>query len=213
MKAGLVVLSALVLVAGAAAAAGPAVQLTKSGNARAKSALMMLADLGEGWGATATRPTPPVLTCRGHSPSFAGIVEKGVASSPTFSLSSTGPFIVQQTSVYASPAQTSAAWRRAVGPALASCAAQTLEGLVSKGIRVEIVSRKPLRVTKTTPHTAAYRLVATLVSQKQTLKEFFDVIYVSRGHALSSVTLSSFDKPVPAFVENAVAKLVAARST
>jgi hypothetical protein len=210
VKVALVAALALVLAAGATAA-GPSVKVTSAGTADAKASLLTLTDLGKGWTGKATAASAPILSCTGYTPSFTGVVETGVASSPTFAASTSGPFLVEQTSVFASAGQASKVWQRAVRPGLLGCAAQTLGTLAAKGIHVTIVARQPLQLAKPTPHTAAYRVVGKLKTTKQTLTAYLDVVYVSRGASLTAITFSSFVKPVPTAVEVAIAKLVAHR--
>jgi hypothetical protein len=201
---------ALVL-AGAAAASEPTQKHTKAGTAAAKATLLQAGDLGSGWTAKNAGASSPTFTCRGYAPKLSDIVETGSATSPDFSAGGAGPFIVQETGVYASPAQAAALWRRAVKPGLAKCAEQTLETVSAQGIKVTNGKSGVLPIAKVVPHTAGYRVVATLKSKTQSLKTYFDVIVISHGATVAEVTLSSFVHPVPAKVENALATLVARR--
>jgi hypothetical protein len=197
--------------AGAADRSAPAVRETAAGTAAARASLLTRGDLGTGWTASATRPSGLLVSCSGHRPSGAGIVETGDASSPTFAAGKVGPFIVQVTSVYASDAQASAYWRRAVTAGLVGCARQSLQTITARGIRVKVLSQGDLPVANVAPMTAAYRVVATLSSPaERALKTYVDWILVGRGRELTEIMISSFQLP-PADFENALAVIANAR--
>ena len=75
-------------------------------------------------------------------------------------------------------------------------------------VKVKITRQGALTLTKPTPLTSAFRVVATL-GATQTL--YFDVILVGSGKTLAEITLSSFRAAIPAKVEAALAALVARR--
>jgi hypothetical protein len=197
--------------AGAAGAPGPAVRQTRAGTAAAQASLLTRKDLGAGWTATATRASGLLVSCSGHRPSGAGVVETGNASSPTFAAGRVGPFIVQVTSVYASAAQASTYWRRAVTAGLVACARQSLQTISARGIRVRVLSQGALPLAKVAPMTAGYRVVASLSSAaERDLKTYVDWILVGRGRALTEIMISSFAQP-PADFEHALALIADAR--
>jgi hypothetical protein len=176
-----------------ASAAGPAVKHTAAGTAAAKMSLLTLKDLGNGWTSKPDKTSGIQVSCTGYQPSGTGIVETGVASSPSFAGSSAGPFVVQQTSVYATAAQASVYWKRAVTTGLLACLKQSLSGIASQGINVKIASAKALTVPKITSMTAGYRVVATLDSAKQkNLKTYLDWILVGHGKTVTEIVISSF---------------------
>ena len=76
------------------------------------------------------------LTCQVMQPNGKGIVETGAASSPSFSSTTAGPFVQQNSSVFATAGQANTWWRRAVTPSLLTCAAQTIDALAAKGVKV-----------------------------------------------------------------------------
>jgi hypothetical protein len=194
-----------VLLAIALAAGTPAVHHTSAGNKAAQASLLVLKDLGKGWTAAATRQQGAALTCTGHAPSAKGIVETGAASSPAFSATQSGPFVQQNTSVYASTAQASTWWKRTVTPSFVTCAEGTFEALRAKGVKVALVSRGKLSISTALQHTAGYRVVAKANGRKL----YFDLIVLGSGRTLTAVTVSSFLQPVPARYEQALATLVA----
>jgi hypothetical protein len=197
-----------VLLAIVLAAATPAVHHTSAGTKAARASLLKPADLGKGWtAAAAPRQQGVPLTCTGHDPSAKGIVETGAASSPAFSATQAGPFVQQNTSVFASAAEAGTWWRRAVTPTLVRCAAGTFAALRARGVKVSVVSQSTLPVSTGLPHTAAFRVVAKANGKKL----YFDLIVLGSGRAITGVTVSSFLQPVPAKYERALAVLIARR--
>jgi hypothetical protein len=196
-----------------ASAVGPVAKHTAAGNSAAKTSLLTLRDLGKAWTSKPTATSGLHFSCRGWSPSATGIVETGVASSPAFSASTVGPFVSQQTSVYGSSKQASTLWNRAIQPGLIACVVQSVQSISAQGVTVKITSKGPLQINKAAKLTTAYRVTATLSSAKVKYKRtlYFDVILVGNGNTVSEITLSSLLKPVPASVENALAKLVSNR--
>lgn len=195
------VLLAIVLAAGT-----PAVHHSAAGTSAARSSLLALKDLGKGWtAAAATKQQGVALTCAGHSPSAKGVVETGAASSPAFSATQAGPFVQQNTSVYASTAQATAWWKRVVTPSLVTCAAGTFDALRAKGVKVTLVSRGKLTLSSALTRTAGYRVVANANGKKL----YFDLIVLGSGRTITAVTVSSFVQPVPATYERALATVIA----
>ena len=192
---------------GVATAAGPAAKHRASGTAAAQASLLTLADLGKGWTSKAGTTSGIQVRCSGYQPSGKGIVETGVASTPTYAASTAGPFVVQETSEYATAAQASAYWKKAVTAGLVACAKQSLSGLASQGIKLKVVSAGPLAIAKVEPMTAGYRVVATLSSATQkNLKTYLDWIFVGHGAGVTQIVVSSF-QPLPVKYERALAVL------
>ena len=193
-------LLAIVLAAGT-----PAAHHTSAGTKSAQTSLLALKDLGKGWTAAPPAAQQGVpLTCRGHSPSARGIVETGAASSPAFSAAQTGPFVQQNTSVYASTAQADTWWKRTVTPSFVTCASGTVAALRAKGVKVALLSQGKLSISTALPHTSGYRVVATANGKKL----YFDLIVLGTGRTITAVTISSFLQPVPAKYEQALARIV-----
>ena len=194
-----------VLLAILLATGSPALHHTKAGTKTAQASLLELADLGKGWSAAAvTRQQGVPLTCTGHDPSARGIVEAGAASSPAFSVAQTGPFVQQNTSVFATTGEANTWWRRAVTPSLVRCAAGTFAALRARGVKVSVVSQGTLPISTALPHSAAYRVVAKANGKKL----YFDLIVLGSGRTITGLTISSFIQPVPAKYERALAVLV-----
>lgn len=211
MKLAFAVLAAGVLATPAAAAA-PAAQHTKAGTVAAKASLLTNADLGKAWTAGATGTPGLHLACSGWSPSGQGIVETGAAGTPSFANTQVGPFIQQTTSVYGSPKQASTYWARAVQPGLVACVVQTVKAVEAQGIKVKVLSKGSLPVSRVSSLIAGYRVVANLTSPGKTPRKlYFDVVLVGKGNTLSELSMTSFVSPIPAKVENALAQVVASR--
>jgi hypothetical protein len=197
-----------VLLAILLAAGTPAAHHTSAGTKAAQAALLRLADFGKGWtSAAATSQQGVRFSCRGHAPNAKGIVETGAASSPAFSAAATGPFVQQNVSVYATPAQANAWWGRAVTPSLATCVAETFAALAARGIKVSVLSKGTLALSTGLRRTAAYRVVASASGRKI----YFDVIVLGAGRTITDLIVSSFLQPLPGKVERALATLVVAK--
>lgn len=198
-----------VLLAIVFAAVTPAMKHTTADMTTAKASLVKVADFGKGWTGQASPQTGVMLSCSGHSVSGAGIVETGAASSPNISSNVPGTFVSQNTSVYATSAEATTYWQRAVTPGLVTCVAQTLEALRSRGINVTITSQGKLRLSTALAHAAAYRVVATVGKNKLTY--YLDVIVLGEGRAITSLTITSIQAPTSAKVENALASIITSR--
>jgi len=202
------------LLAASAAAAGPAFDRTSAGDAAATASLLTKVDLParDGWNVVAQGTNSGFgFSCDGWDPSSKGITEIGAASSPDYSVPGVdGVQVLQMTNVYATAAQASTLWTRAVRSGFTRCVAETLEGVARQGIDVRLLSEGPLPVEKVAPMTAGYRVVADLYYPKTlTTKEtYFDVIVVGRAGTLSEITLSSFGVAVPPKVEYALTLIV-----
>jgi len=179
-------------------------KLTTADTKIAQSSLLAASDLGKGWTATKSTQRGVSFDCSGYHPNGAGIVETGAAASPNLSYGKTGPFITQETSVYATAKQANTYWQRGVKPGLVTCATQTVEQLRSKGVKVTITKETTLALKTALQHTAGYRVVAK--ANKLTL--YFDVILLGNGRLITSVALSSFQSAPPASVEESLARLV-----
>ena len=193
------------LLAIALVVAAPVAHHTSAGMQTARAALLTARDFGKGWTSVPSGQRGVVLSCRGHTPSAKGIVETGAAAAPAFSAAQTGPFVEQNASVYATAAQASTWWRRAVTPSLSTCAVGDLAALAAKGVKVTLVSAGKLPITTSAAHTAAFRIAATANGKKL----YLDVIVLGAGATITDVTISSFITPVPAKTEQALAAVVA----
>jgi len=202
------------VLAASAAAAVPAFNRTAAGDAAATASLLTSKDLStsDGWSAVAQGTHAGfTFSCNGWNPSAAGITQIGAASSPDFSAGGVQDVqVFQLTDVYATAAQASTLWDRAVRSGLTHCVVDTLESVTQRGLDVRLLRSGPLRVKAVGSMTAGYRVVAELYypSTKKTLETYFDVILVGRAGTLSEITLSSFRAAVPPEIEYALASIV-----
>jgi hypothetical protein len=205
----LLAIVAVGVLAAPASAAAPKVRLTTAGDAAARKTLLTAKLLGSGWTALTPVTEGVDLSCKGDTTSGAGIEEVGAAEQPDLKGGTAGPIISQMTSVYATTAQASVLWRRAVTPKLVTCVRESLQAVSAKGIKTKILSQGVLKLTAAPASSAAYRIVADLVSKTQTLKTYFDVVLIRHGKTISELTIATFDAPVtPASAEGALATLV-----
>jgi hypothetical protein len=204
---------AVAAVCAGTAAAAPRPAHTSEGTKLAQSALLKVGDFGSGWTADpATGPSTGLnFSCPGFAPRQGDIVEIGAATSPKFNGSTVGPFVVQKTSVYATPKAASTLWNRGVKPKLIDCVAQSLDALKSRGVGVSINSQERLSLGRVIgDRSAAYRVVATLTG-KQRFKTYFDVVLVGKGRVITELTISTFQKAAPLKWEVALATIAARR--
>jgi hypothetical protein len=198
-----------VLLAILLAAAAPAMHHKSADMKTARASLVTAADLGKGWTGKASPQEGATFGCNGYRPSGAGIVETGGASSAALTYDTTGPFVLQKTSVYASAGQANTYWQRAVRPGLIACAVQTLEQVTTRGIKLTITAKGTLPFSSSLSHTAAYRVVGTLESGKNKIVNYFDVIVLGQGKTITAITISSFKFAPPKSFERIVARIVA----
>jgi len=210
----LFVLIAAGVLAGAAAAANvPRAAHTDAGTKAADATLLRLSDLGSGWTAQEQKGSTVGVNfaCTAFNPRQRDLTEIGTASSPNFKVGDIGPFVVQKTSVFRSPAMVRTLWRRAVKPRLADCVAQTLQALGSRGVKVRVTSRSTLGLGAYADRSAAYRVVATLTTKERRLKTFFDVILLASGPKVTQITVSQFQKAPALKWEQGLAGIAARR--
>jgi hypothetical protein len=204
--------AALTAGAAAAASAPPRAEHTSAGTKLAQASLLRVGDFGKGWTQTANGSSSGLnLSCSGFTPKQNDLVEIGTATSPNFKGSTVGPFVVQKTSVYATPKTAATLWKRTVKPRLADCVAQSLQALTTRGVSVSITSRSTIPLGALADRSATYRIVATLTTNKQRLKTYFDVLLLAGSRTISELTVSQFQKPPPLKWELALAKIAARR--
>lgn len=213
MKLALVVTAAAICVATAAAATGPPrARHTAAGTKLAQSSLLRVGDFGNTWTQSPNAASPGLdLSCPGYTPKQGDLIEIGTATSPNFKGGNVGPFVLQKTSVYATPQTAATLWQRSVKPGLVECVAQSLEALKSKGVGVTISSRETVPLGAVGDRSASYRVVATLTTKQQRLQTYFDVLLLGSGKTITEVTVSQFQKPPPLKWEIALAKIAARR--
>ena len=200
-----------VLLAILLATAAPAMKHTGADTKLAQASLVKAADFGNGWTGKSSPQEGATFGCNGFQPNGAGIVETGAATSPSITYDTTGPFILQKTSVYATAGEAKTYWQRAVTPGLVTCAVQTLQAVEARGVKVAITSQGKLPFSTSLPQTSAYRVVGRLTSANNKVTNYFDVIILGEGRAITVITVSSFKAAPPAAFERALARLVITR--
>jgi hypothetical protein len=183
---------------------------TPAGMATAKRALVRPADLGAGWKATAKPKKVGQLTCGSASPTVAGAVEIGSAASPTYSAGIAGPFVTQETYVYATVTAAQRFWQHAVGKQTLACVAKGVTGASTKDVTFTVTHTAPLPAPAGAD-SAAYRVLGQAHTQAQKVTVYVDVVLVRRGNAIAEVSFSSFATPFSRGMELRIARTAAAR--
>lgn len=199
--------AAFALVLAAAAAAAP----TGAGNALARSALLVRADLGHGWGSQSAPAKVPPLTCSGFKPSLNGVVESGAAASRTFAQTTSGPFVSSITYVYKTAAQAAEVWHRAITPKLLTCVAGSLIAGSGHGVKFTVNGKHMVSLPAIAAGTRGYRVVGTASSTDQQISVYLDVIVLERGRMLAALSYSNFSFPAVRSLELRLARKVAGR--
>jgi hypothetical protein len=213
MRLVLALLAAGVLAATASAAAVPRVEHTSAGMKAASSSLLHMADLGTGWTATpATSNVGVRVNCAGFRPKQSDLVEAGSAESPSFKRGAVGPYVVQRTSVYATPAHAKTFWDRAVKPAVLNCLVADLRrGFARQGGSIAVTSQQPLSLAGLRDRAAAYRVVTTVVTKTNRLKLYYDVVLIGKGRSVTLLTLTQWQAPIDDELEQRLSRAAARR--
>ena len=211
------VLAALVValaVAPLAEAVGePKQAITKADQARARSVLLQRGDLGAGF--VATRQTDSELPddpkCRSLRESDLTIT--GDASSPDFTLQTTGALVTvgSTAQVYRTVREANASWARGTSSQAATCLAALVRRSAGTGQRIEVVSSKIVAFPKLAPKTVAFRLVARLTAGATTATVYFDAVVVQRGRIQTGIVFTSVGRPIPRSEATTLARVVAKR--
>jgi hypothetical protein len=194
----LVLIAALLAVAGVAAAAGskdPKKVLTKAGQAQARAINVHSGDLtGTGWKsspATSNKGSTP--KCSYYDPDQSDLTENGDLDSPTFSAPN-GSEVSSSTGVFLSSAQASTAFKRVVQPDLPRCLAELL--VKGGGGKIAVVSSKALAFPSYGSRSAAYRISATYKNGGTKVPVILDVVAATKGKVDVAVF---FTAPLRAF--------------
>lgn len=203
---------ACVLAATASAATGdPKQRHTPAGELAAGKVLVRTADLGKGWKATPQAASTSASVCKGLRPNLSDLVEAGYAQSPLFTLGQLAT-VTQSVRVFATKAQTGTAWLRTDSLGLVLCLEKQLKAATFKNATVLPAGQFRLDFGKLTQHTDGFRVVAA-VSPKDDppFKVYADVLLLSRGRTLTTVTFLGFLQPVNDALERRIARTLAAR--
>ena len=205
-----VALLALIATGAALAAKGdPRKHHTAADQAKAKSIVVRLSDLGAGWTGKKSPNSGGHLHCKGFEPDESALVETGKANSLDFSKGL--QFVSSNAALYATAAQAQTAWNLVVQPGLLTCLKALFEqGGSSGGATTTVKSQGPLAFPKLAARTAAYRIVFQTKSGSQTLSGDLDVVLLGAGRIDTAMLLLSVGVPHTA-LEQHLAGVVAAR--
>jgi hypothetical protein len=199
-------LAALVVVA-----ATPGVHHTPAGMSAAHRSLIVRADLGPGWKAGATPKKPGALACRAPT-SVKSVVETGVAVSPTYSASGSGPFVSGSAFVYDTAAGAARFFEQIAKPNALYCLAQSIAtGKSTAGVTFVVTRRQTLSAPRVGVSAAAYRVVGRATTTAQKVTVYADVILLQRGSRIVELSFASFLAPVPPATETRIARAAASR--
>jgi hypothetical protein len=191
----------------ASAGAGEAKRrLTAADERRADAMLLRPADLATGFRREPERADPE-LSCAALDES--DLIVTGDADA-LYTLSSADLFVRVGSSatLYRTPREATASWRRGTSAAGLACLRRELAKSAAKeGLRVSSLRRLP--VSGLAPRTFVVRIV--LVSDRLPVPFTYDVVVLGRGRALAAVGVLSLGAPVPARQRDGFARLVSAR--
>jgi hypothetical protein len=187
--------------------------ITKADQAKARSVVLRLADLGAGFVARSNGPDglPPGVRCGPLSESDLTIT--GDAESPDFTLNRPGTLLTVGSSaqVYRTLREANASWARSLKPAALTCIGDIVRKAGGKGQTVKVLSVKRLAFPQVSEKTMAFRVVARVTSGATAVKVYFDAIILQQGRVQAGIVVTSALQPVGSTDEAALAGLVAAR--
>ena len=173
----------LALPAVALAAAGdPKEAFTPADKAKAKSMVLVRADLAAGWKRTSTPDSGDDLSCPGFDPDLSDLTLSGESESEFEHPG--GAYVAAFASVYRTDANARTGFARVAKPALARCLAHFFEeGVVEEGGTVTITKQVKVSFPKIAPRVAAYRVVCRVGTpgSAQTVPFAVDMIMLGRG--------------------------------
>jgi hypothetical protein len=201
---------ALALHVGSAAAANPPKTThTAKGMAAARHLLVTIRAFPAGWTTAAAANGFSGLTCPVFTPSTKGVVERGVAASPSYRAAAAGPFANQSAYVYATAAQASLFWRRVATPGVARCVAQSVTQASTANVQFKVIGRRAIAAPSLAARTAAYRIIASVTTPGQTATAYVDLILIGRGRAISALGFWGVNDPVSHALEARIARAAA----
>jgi hypothetical protein len=166
----------------------------------ARSVLIQVSDLGEGWGSSPLRGKEKQITCGKRWVDESDLVETGEASSRVFTRSGQGFYVAvySGTTVFRTEAMANASWTRAVRPGLARCLGVFYRQTVSQpGARATLRSAEQIGPgARIAPRTAAFRLVYTVQIQGRLVPAYVDIVLLQRGRVQTSLLTIGFGAPL-----------------
>jgi hypothetical protein len=189
------------------------IQLTKAGQAAARSAVLTRADLGtsQGWTGGAKKPSlssePP---CANFNPKQSDLVLIGAAETVW---KNSGLQFDSEAQVLKTPTMVGLDWQRTVlAPQVEPC----LRGALSKqvGNNAHLVSFGRLAFPKVATYTRAYRALVDVNSGSGKVRVLFDVVLAGRGRTEVTLTTSApyAAEAVVSPAEVRLARLLASRA-
>ncbi len=187
--------------------------ITKADQAKARTVVLRLADLGAGFVARPNGPDelPPGVRCGPLSESDLTIT--GDAESPDFTLNRPGALLTVGSSaqIYRTLREANASWARSQTPAALTCFGDVVRKAGGKGQRVDVLSVKRLAFPRVSEKTMAFRVVARVSSGGVVVKVYFDAIILQQGRIQAGLVLTSALQPVGRTDQAALAGVIASR--
>jgi len=210
-----VVLVALLVVAGAAAAANPRLPkkvIIAAVQAKAKAINVHLADLPKGdWTAKPPSPDSGTPQCSYYKPDQHDLTENGNASSPEFT-TPTASFISSSTSIFKTAAQGRTAYKRVVQPKLPQCLAEIFRKGVGKAGKITNLTAVTQPFPKLGERSNAYRISGIFSNASGQISIYLDVVVFNRGKVDTVIFFAGIGRAFLDPIEQSVAGKVAARA-
>lgn len=211
MKRSVVAAALLACLLSASVAAALQVKHSRADTALARRALLATGDLDPGWTASGKPGGAPALTCDRFNPSLGGVVESGAVASPRFEQGSSGPFLSQSVYVYATRSQAMIVANKVIRPRLIDCLAESVTRGSGRGVRFTVRSKEPIALPRFGDRDAGYRVVADETSPGQSATAVVDLLMLARGRAVTAISVSGFDQPLPRATEVRLVRAAADR--
>jgi hypothetical protein len=170
--------------------------------------LLTAHDFPSSWTAAPPAKTQPVLTCIASA--RAPVKAAAVASSPSFSASTSGPFVRQTAWIYRTGAQATNVWKLAA-PQLRRCMVEAVKSGSTSSVTFTVKHVATLALPKLAPRIVGYRVVATATSTGQTVDTYYDLIVLARGTGITELSLARLSSPVERSLELRLARVTAQR--
>ncbi|HZO62495.1 MAG TPA: hypothetical protein VFB35_05885 [Gaiellaceae bacterium] len=190
----------------------PQKRLTAADTQLARRVLLARGELGAG-GWRPGRGSATGQACgivRRVQPRLSDLVETADVSGPLFT-SERAEAVAQTVRVFATPGQAAVAWTRTVNTHLVICMEEQVEGSSSMGAPVSVTDWRALTLPHVTQRVAGFRVTALATAGKTRSNVYLDVILLAQGRAMTTITFSSVQRPVPAAYETQLVRTVAGR--
>jgi hypothetical protein len=179
------------LATGAAASSPPnreQVRYNPADQAAARAAILRRGDLGSGWTGGVRKPDPPsVINCPGYKPKQTDLVLTGAAEA----LFQRAGFILQSDAqVLKTRAMVAKDWKRSVTD---SRALPCMRHLFAKQLpsNSRLFSFRRVTFPRIAKYTAAYRMLITVRTQRQSIPLLLDLVLVGRSRTELTLSLTA----------------------